>query len=238
MTNEHNTIRDLLDRFMAGETSLQEERQLAQWFSDHPQVDADLEDYRLMFAYFNEGMPRQATTHQRKLRVCAAIAAAASLALAIAMMWPGGHPADTPMAQATPTPCIDTLTTPEPPATETDTLPMKEETKKNADRYRRHRFSPAPPKVLLAEASASQEPTRISIPTEEPECEDVQWAAWSMTDAERRAISAIGDQQAEEAVRQLERLQRLYIENAIDTLNWQLQMAGLDDNDKDEENVY
>ena len=57
MTNDN--IRNLLERFMEGETSLEEEQRIARWFNDHPQVDADLENYRLMFAYFDEGMPRK-----------------------------------------------------------------------------------------------------------------------------------------------------------------------------------
>lgn len=60
MTNDN--IRNLLERFMEGETSLEEEQRIARWFNDHPQVDADLENYRLMFAYFDEGMPRKRLT--------------------------------------------------------------------------------------------------------------------------------------------------------------------------------
>ena len=51
MTNDNNTIRSMIGRFMAGETSRQEEQELAQWFASHRQVDDDLEPYRLMFAY-------------------------------------------------------------------------------------------------------------------------------------------------------------------------------------------
>ncbi len=237
MTNDKNTILALLDRFMAGETSRQEEQRLAQWFASHPQVDDDLEPYRLMFAYFDEGMPRQATGRRRKPWLYAALGAAASLALVATLMWPSGQPTGSPVAMTRPESSADTLSTPTAPAAEADTLPIKEETEKKPAHYRRHRFSPAPPKVLLAEADTEAEPLRVSTPTEEPECEDVQLAAWPLTEAERQAFSIIGEQRAEEALRQLELAQRQFLEDAMDSLNRQLQLAGLEP-DEDEQDVY
>ena len=58
-TNE-NTIRALLRRFMDGETSLDDERLLAEYFRDHP-VPEDLRPYHDMFAWFDRGMPPAAT---------------------------------------------------------------------------------------------------------------------------------------------------------------------------------
>jgi len=76
-------IQQLLDRFMAGETSLAEEREIAQYFRDHRQVDSELEPYREMFDYFADGMPleqkRQPT--KRPLKWVAAAVAAAAVAL-------------------------------------------------------------------------------------------------------------------------------------------------------------
>ncbi len=238
MTNDNNHIRALLERFMAGLTSRQEEQQLADWFRHHPQVDDDLEDYRLMFAYFDEGMPRQAAVKRRKPWVYATLAAAATLALVVALVWPSDPTASAPVAMTTPAAPADTLATPATPATKADTLPMKEETEKTTEPYRRHRFTPAHPKVLLAEATPETEPLRVSVPEPAPDCEDVQLAAWPLTEAERQAISIIGEQRAEEALRQLELAQQRFLENALDTLNRQMQLAGLDDNDDDEQDVY
>lgn len=56
-TNEENTIRQLLERFMAGTTTVEEERRIARWFQAHPEVSADLEAYRELFAWFGAGLP-------------------------------------------------------------------------------------------------------------------------------------------------------------------------------------
>ena len=50
-------IRLLLNRFMAGETTLEEEALLGEWFRQHPNVSDDLKEYQIMFGYFDEGMP-------------------------------------------------------------------------------------------------------------------------------------------------------------------------------------
>lgn len=236
MTNDNDTIRALLDRFMSGETSREEERRLAQWFRDHPKVADDLEDYRLMFAYFDEGMPRQDASRRRKPWLYAALAAAASLALAVTLVRPGAPVPSSPVAMTRPATHADTLATPPAPALQADTLPMKEETDKRPMRYRRHRFTPAPPKVLLAEVIPEAEPLRVSVPTEEPQCEEPLLAAAPMTDAERQAMLAQGNRQADEALRQLELAQRQFLEEAMDSLNNQL--ASAMDDEENENDVY
>lgn len=236
--NDMNTIRALLERFMAGQTSRQEEQRLADWFRDHPQVDGDLEPYRLMFAYFDEGMPRQTIAKRRKPWLYVALAVAASLALVVTLVWPSDPVATPPVAMTQPATPADTLATPAPPAMKADSLPVKEETEKTTDHYRRHRFTPAHPKVLLADATPEAEPLRVSVSEAEPECENVHLAAWPLTEAERQAISIIGEQRAEEALRQLELAQQRFLENALDTLNRQMQLAGLDDTDDDVQDVY
>ena len=57
MNEKEKDIRRLLDRFMAGETSLEEEALLGEWFRQHPNVSDDLKEYQMMFGYFDEGMP-------------------------------------------------------------------------------------------------------------------------------------------------------------------------------------
>ena len=42
-------IRLLLNRFMAGETTLEEEALLGEWFRQHPDVSDDLKEYQMMF---------------------------------------------------------------------------------------------------------------------------------------------------------------------------------------------
>lgn len=44
MNEKEKDIRQLLDRFMAGETSLEEETLLGEWFRLHPDVSDDLKE--------------------------------------------------------------------------------------------------------------------------------------------------------------------------------------------------
>ncbi len=51
----HQQIEALLDKFMDGQTTVEEEAQLADYFR-HGDVPAEWEDYRAMFDYFDSGM--------------------------------------------------------------------------------------------------------------------------------------------------------------------------------------
>ena len=97
-----NDIRTLIERFMAGQTSTEEESRLAEYFRTHD-VDADLQPYKDMFAWFDDGMPvtertdghtslkgspqapKKKHTH-RSLYFF--VAAAATLALLLILAWP------------------------------------------------------------------------------------------------------------------------------------------------------
>ena len=57
MNEKEKDIRLLLNWFMAGETTLEEEALLGEWFRQHPDVSDDLKEYQMMFGYFDEGMP-------------------------------------------------------------------------------------------------------------------------------------------------------------------------------------
>lgn len=181
MHEKEKDIRLLLDRFMAGETSLEEEVLLGEWFRQHPDVSDDLKEYQLMFGYFDEGMPldyevenhvedAHPKTKARMRRLWLPIGMAASIALLIgfAIPWIGqqtGHQDESKMAQ------LDGRTTPE----DTDSavvhekkstnadLSMPEKVKKSGDsvspktrmhkpgKYRQHKFTPAPPKLWIAQ---------------------------------------------------------------------------------------
>ena len=174
-------IRLLLDRFMAGETSLEEETLLGEWFRQHSDVSDDLKEYQLMFGYFDEGMPLdyEAENHvedahpktkarMRRLWLPLSLAASIALLIGFAIPWIGqqtGHQDESKMAQ------LDGRTTPE----DTDSavvhekkstnadLSMPEKVKKSGDsvspktrmhkpgKYRQHKFTPAPPKLWIAQ---------------------------------------------------------------------------------------
>ena len=181
MNEKEKDIRLLLDRFMAGETSLEEEALLGEWFRQHPDVSDDLKEYQLMFGYFDEGMPLdyEAENHvedahpktkarMRRLWLPLSLAASIALLIGFAIPWIGqqtGHQDESKMAQ------LDGRTTPE----DTDSAVVHEEKSTNADlsmpekikksgdsvfpktrkhkprKYRQHKFTPAPPKLWIAQ---------------------------------------------------------------------------------------
>ncbi|GGA98933.1 hypothetical protein [Puia dinghuensis] len=51
---EKATVKALLEKYWQAETTVEEERALAAWFSDNPDADPELEPYRALFAYFDE----------------------------------------------------------------------------------------------------------------------------------------------------------------------------------------
>lgn len=96
-TNDDTRIRMLLARFMDGETTLDEERELALWFKAHPQVGDGLDDYRAMFGCFEGGMPlTEPTAHgtpddrpcRRHVRMLLAMAVAAAVAALVILSVP------------------------------------------------------------------------------------------------------------------------------------------------------
>lgn len=116
----------LLNWFMAGETTLEEEALLREWFRQHPDVSDDLKEYQMMFGYFDEGMPleheaekceenvvhpktsRTSMSKARMRRLWLPISMAASIALLIAFAVPrigkqigqqAGHQDDSKIAQ-------------------------------------------------------------------------------------------------------------------------------------------
>ena len=167
-------IHTLIRRFIEGQTSIEEEDRLAEYFSTH-EVDEDLQPYKRMFAWFGEGMPlesqqadkltsRQATfqpsTNSQSSRfsrktVCLIAAAAASIALLVLVAWPKAEPQQ--MAENTAMPHIqesnEPATTPDTLTTDTATtvVPMKKARKR---RPRIDRYKPLPPKTYIAETQA------------------------------------------------------------------------------------
>lgn len=181
MNEKEKDIRQLLDRFMAGETSLEEEALLGEWFRQHPDVSDDLKEYQMMFGYFDEGMPLeyQAENHvadahpkakARMRRLWLPIGMAASIALLFVLAIPRigrqpGHQDDSKMAQLdsrTNQEHTDSAAVHEEKSTDAN-LSMPEKIKRSGDsvspqtrkhksgKYRQHLFTPAPPKLWIAQ---------------------------------------------------------------------------------------
>ena len=167
-------IRTLIKRFMDGQTSIEEEDRLAEYFNTH-EVDEDLLPYKQMFAWFGDGMPleskqadeltsRQATfqssTSSQSSRfsrktVYLIAAAAATIAMLVLVAWPKAEPRQ--MAENTamhpnqernePADTPDTLTA----DTATTVVPMK---KARRRKPRIDRYKPLPPRTYIAETQA------------------------------------------------------------------------------------
>ena len=185
MNEKEKDIRLLLDRFMVGETSLEEEALIGEWFRKHPDVSDDLKEYQMMFGYFDEGMPLdheaeehvenahpKAKARMRRLWLPLSLAASIALLIGFAIPWVGrqtGHRDDSKMAQfegRTPPEDVDSAVVHEEKSTDAN-LSMPEKIKKSGDsvspktrkhkqrQYRQHLFAPASPKLWIAQNIAT-----------------------------------------------------------------------------------
>ena len=107
MNNDDKHIESLLDLFMKGETTLEQERELKQYFSDSQAIPKEWEPFKEMMAYFDAGMPIKTASSSRP-RIArplwtVAVAAAAAIATIVIMVAP--HLSRSP--KATPSITVD-----------------------------------------------------------------------------------------------------------------------------------
>ena len=117
-------IARLLNRFMEGATTIEEERLLAEYFRKTEHVPEEWSDYRRMFDWFSEGMPMKKTAPRRRWWPWAA-AAAVITAIIIAFSIPGKETpqvAQQTAPSAPSAPVIQTQIQPEPSVEPTKTL--------------------------------------------------------------------------------------------------------------------
>ena len=105
MTYSKKYIEGLLEKFMKGETSLDEEKALNEYFSGAADVPSLWRDYKAMFEYFDEGMPvapasAMATaseggifmkSHRSRNIMLAACMAGVAVGIALAVLAPKWH---------------------------------------------------------------------------------------------------------------------------------------------------
>lgn len=84
MIDERLYIDELLKRFMDGETTLAEERELGDWLRSH-EVDDSLKPYQRMFAAFDAGLPLEVSTTPRRHMAWWPWAAAAAIVVLLAI---------------------------------------------------------------------------------------------------------------------------------------------------------
>lgn len=107
MSETKENIRLLLDKFMSGTTSLEEERQLGNYFSGND-VPEEWADYQAMFRYFEEGMPPElppadgmVATRRPWLRWLAAASVLLLVGLGLYWAWPPEKPEMTARVEQT-----------------------------------------------------------------------------------------------------------------------------------------
>lgn len=217
-------IEQLIKRFMDGQTTVEEESRIAEYFRTHD-VEDEWKAYKDMFAWFDDGMPIQQETEKHKTRnskkakiIAFAMAAAAAIAALIIIATPGNN-GIMPVQKT-----ANVIKPSTADAIETaikDTLAIdsvSKETSRPAHKkakIRRRVYNVMPPKTYLA-------------------------------DAKRDSIDEIANQMAEEKLQQIyneqnSKLQEIYEQCNKQDLNIDLIMATLEegiDYEIEEENEY
>lgn len=187
--NGEKNIRQLIERFMQGLTSIEEEEQISQWFAVHTDVSDDLKPYQQMFAYFDKGMPmdeqlsedkqipveeeirKPLRNHSRLRPLWCLLAAAAAVALLVVMTWPARNGDSTVTPSATLAQAEKDSAEAIVPTAETEMKNNVKQTVKPKMRprkrgfYRKHLHSPAPPVTWIAQTvidSMQQSPEALA----------------------------------------------------------------------------
>lgn len=66
MMKHEKYIESLLDLFLRGETTLEQEKELSEYFASSQSIPEEWEPYRQMFDYFDNGMPLEVEAKPRK----------------------------------------------------------------------------------------------------------------------------------------------------------------------------
>lgn len=175
-------IRKLIDEFMEGRTSLEEEQLLGEYFRTERNIPEELKPYREMFAYFDRGMTDEdllgggesAASPKRSGRMAFMhrwIGVAASVAVLLAAAYyfaDGGNGTESPVGMGADTQntvaqtvTADTITT------ETDSAQSGGDNRNAAKPQRRtprkYRYKPAPPEVLMAKGQSATLADSVSM---------------------------------------------------------------------------
>ncbi len=170
-----NDIKRLIEKFMDGNTSVDEERELQQYFRNADKLPADLEPYAEMFRYFADGMPEQAgllkeTGGEKKHRKTSirryvgwAIGVAATVAAIITFTLSIGNEEKTTAslsvsAQKSNENSLTKVDSLENIVNEVDTSATSGHEKRLPEKRKtiKYRYKPAPPETLLANKYEAQ----------------------------------------------------------------------------------
>lgn len=207
-------IQQLIDKYMNGQTTVDEEQLIARYFRNATDVPDSLKPYRDMFAYFDDGMPLgtlpefdgsagQADTRvahdsskvdaprRHSLRMAAWWSGAAAVAAAVALLLIMYRPSAPVQPIASAVVVSDTCSTSTGVEAEqnvvTDSVKLKPQPQRCRPSVRR-RYYIAPPKTYLAHAAATDSTTHQADANVNGSATDCLVAIHELPEAERQSI--------------------------------------------------
>lgn len=232
-------IQQLIDKYMNGQTTVDEEQLIARYFRTATDVPDSLKPYRDMFAYFDEGMPLgalpefdgsvgQADTRvapdsnnvvaprRRSLRIAAwwsgAVAVAAAVALLLIMHRPSAPVQPIASAVVVSDTCSTSTGVEAEQNVVTDSVKLKPQPQRRRPSVRR-RYYIAPPKTYLAHAAANDSTTHQADANMNGSATDCLVAIHELPEAERQSI----ERDIKESLRLVDEVRNTLL--AVDMLN-------------------
>ena len=232
-------IQQLIDKYMNGQTTVDEEQLIARYFRNATDVPDSLKPYRDMFAYFDEGMPLgalpefdgsagQAATRvapddsnvvaprRRCLRMAAwwsgAVAVAAAVALLLIMHRPSAPVQPIASAVVVSDTCSTSTGVEAEQNVVTDSVKLKPQPQRRRPSVRR-RYYIAPPKTYLAHAAATDSITHEANANVNGSATDCLVAIHELSEAERQSI----EHDIRESLRLVDEVRNTLL--AVDMLN-------------------
>lgn len=207
-------IQQLIDKYMNGQTTVDEEQLIARYFRTATDVPDTLKPYRDMFAYFDEGMPlgtlpefdgssgladtrvapdssKVVAPRRRSLRIAAwwsgAVAVAAAVALLLIMHRPSAPVQPIASAVVVSDTCSTSTGVEAEQNVVTDSVKLKLQPQRHRPSVRR-RYYLAPPKTYLAHAAATDSTTHQADANMNGSATDCLVAIHELPEAERQSI--------------------------------------------------
>lgn len=232
-------IQQLIDKYMNGQTTVDEEQLIARYFRNATDVPDSLKPYRDMFAYFDDGMPLgalpefdgsagQADTRvapdsskvvaprRRSLHMAAWWSGAVAVAAAVALLLIMHRPSAPVQPIASAAVVSDTCSTSTGVEAEQNVVPDSVKLKPQPKRHRpsvRRRYYIAPPKTYLAHAAATDSITHEANANENGSVADCLVAIQELSEAERQSI----EHDIRESLRLVDEVRNTLL--AVDMLN-------------------
>lgn len=231
-------IKQLIDRYMNGQTTVDEEQLLARYFRSATDLPDDLQPYRDMFSYFDEGMPvgevpefdgsvervdtgvdsdnRVVAPRRRRFRIAAiwsgAVAVAAAVALLLIMYRPSAPVQPIASAVVVSDTCSTSTGVEAEQNVVTDSVKLKPQPQRRRPSVRR-RYYIAPPKTYLAHAAATDSITHEANANVNGSATDCLVAIHELSEAERQSI----ERDIRESLRLVDEVRNTLL--AVDMLN-------------------